>query len=92
MKDAERLSKAVEEFSKNEYWKEYYEKAPSKLCQEYIALTFSRSLSDVNKDATRQRAIELDLTKADWEYLLRYAGRNQHAAAIKAKMQACGIE
>lgn len=92
MKDAERLSKAVEEFSKNDYWKEYYEKAPSELCQEYIACEFSYSLYGEKKDATRKKAIEPDLTKADWEHLLRYAGSNQHAVAIKSKMQMYGVE
>lgn len=92
MTQKERLAEAVQIFSKNEYWKEYYENAPSELCKEHIACEFSRSKYNVLADFKRENAIEPNLTKTDWEYLLRYAGSNQHAASIKAKMQAYGIQ
>lgn len=91
MTQKERLKEAIQIFSKNEYWKEYYETAPSKLCKDYIACEFSRSEFHVPADLTREKAIEPNLTKVDWEHLLRYAGGNQQAAAIKAKMQAYGF-
>lgn len=92
MTQKERLDKAVQIFSKNEYWKEYYETAPSELCKEYIACEFSRSEFHVLADLDREKVIESDLTKDDWVHLMRYAGGNRQTAAIKTKMRAYGIE
>lgn len=92
MSQKERLEKAVQIFSKNEYWKEYYENAPSELCKEHIACEFSYSEFSVPADLERGHEIEPDLTKDDWKYLLSYAANNQYAANLKRKMKAYGIE
>lgn len=41
--DESKVQKAVEEFRKNPYWREYYDNAPTENCKRYVALEFYQS-------------------------------------------------
>ena len=74
---------------KNDYWKEYYEKAPSDNCKKYIRLGFMAELY-LNKpdDFKRQRReLEEGLDVTDWEYLYKYAGNNPFRIFCKNKIK-----
>lgn len=64
-------------FLKNPHWKEYYKKAPSDACREYIANEFCFSLFGEDDDRTKQDAeLEGLFTVEDWKHLGKYAGNN----------------
>ena len=79
---AEDIVKAVDLFRKNDFFREYYDKAPSYLCRQRIALQFLFSLCFVRDEALIQK-IEDKMSLEDWKHLYRYSPNNP----IKAKYQ-----
>ena len=63
----------LNEWLKNPYWREYYEKAPSEQCREVIALEFVYSELEEEEILEEVDAAEKELALEDWQYLYRYA-------------------
>ena len=75
--DMTKREKAIKVFCKNEYWREYYEGAPSEACKEWIELQFCYSMFREPENIGEKHAVlEKDFTIEDWEHLRKYAGHN----------------
>ncbi|MCD8106800.1 MAG: hypothetical protein LUE20_02405 [Oscillospiraceae bacterium] len=80
--DLKRVERGLQEFFENPYWKKHYEKAPSDICREYIALGFARSVdffdckTDVDNSGLKRRKEELTayFDIEDWRYTIINAG------------------
>ena len=79
----EMMTDAIQSFSENPYWKEYYDTAPSVACKTRIAFNFCSTdygiegYFESKEDfwAERKR-LEAQLDLADWKHLLKYSGNN----------------
>ena len=83
---------ALKEFCKNEYWREYYESAPTSNCKRYIELKFYYSyhlglIPDYDELKTESDKLENAFVKADWLHLLRYSGHNPQKAYYRKKAE-----
>ena len=72
---------ALKDFCKNQYWKKYYETAPTSNCKRYIELEFYFSyyyslITDYEELKNEKSNLEKEFIKADWLHLLRYCGHN----------------
>lgn len=73
--DKSKMEKSIEKTMKHPYWKQQYEKAPSKECKDYLEYTFYSSdyydpdAPDAADYAEKKAEIEGRLGVADWEYL-----------------------
>ena len=81
------LSKNLEEWLENPFWREYYEEAPSDRCRELIALDFmyseARCSDEESEEILREmRRTEETLELADWKHLFRYCGNNPRKKTI----------
>ena len=83
---AEKTEKALEQFLKNDYWKEYYDTAPSDECREYIKREFVGSIYPDAGEEGNARALEPTLSADDWRHLLKYAGNNMFRPYCKKKI------
>ena len=84
----DKMQEAIDEFIKNPYWRDYYEKAPTESCKQRIALTFCYSLYGEPKDIKKQKEkLEKDFTITDWQYLYDNAGNNPFKAKCKQKIE-----
>ena len=72
---ADHLISAIDLFRKNDFFKEYYDNAPSDNCQKYIALEFCYSLYYV-LDEDLMNQIEGSFDLEDWKHLYRYCANN----------------
>ena len=89
MADQEKLNAAVELFTKNPFYKEKLDGAPSKECREYIALGFYWSaFIDADDYQADKKRLEDAMTVEDWEYLLKYTGNDPMHAFITNKIKA----
>lgn len=83
-----KIKEAVKEFCKNDYWKEYYEKAPSENCKKYIEYTFVQSLFGVDEDNSKnKKEVSNKLKYNDWKHLHKYAGNNPFKIFCEKKMK-----
>ena len=83
-----KIEQAVEAFCKNDYWREYYEGAPSDKCKEWIGLDFCYSMFFLPKDIKeKSEALEKDFTIDDWEHLKKYAGHNPFYAKCSREIK-----
>ncbi len=91
MIDENKVKVAVEEFTKNPYWKEELETAPSELSKRYTELGFCFSWY-FGKIPTAERdeiLAERDNLKhqfglEDWKHTLKYCGHNPfHAVCVE---------
>ena len=82
------IDDAIEHFSKNSYWKEEYETAPSDTCRERIAIDYCYSLygNGYDDDSERDR-LEAQLSLADWKHLLKYSGNNPWRGKCRQKIR-----
>ena len=88
------IKSAVETFRENEYWREYYDNAPSDDCRKYIAFKFCHSLHVINSGEygkTEQveneyKRLEEKLKLNDWRWLYRYSGNNPERIKFKQKI------
>lgn len=88
MANTDKIQKAIEEFTKNNYWKKYYELAPSDGCKQHIALTFCYSLYGEPADIKqREASLEADFSVSDWQYLYDHEGINPFKAKCKKKIE-----
>ena len=76
MIDEKKVKQALGVYLKNEYWREYYENAPSILCGRYIELEFADGMYDDSKINKERRSMYDVLGLEDWIYLKKYAGHN----------------
>lgn len=72
---------ALEKILKNQYWREYYETAPTSACKRHIELEFYYSyyigsIPDYDEFKNEINKLEKEFNKADWLHLLRYCGHN----------------
>ena len=86
------VNKAVNEACKNEYWKNFYESAPSETCKRYIALKFYYSVTlgnvpNYDELEAESKNAEEKFTKADWQHLYRHCGNNPRKVYYKKKME-----
>lgn len=77
MIDENKVQESVEVFTENDYWREYYETAPSEKCKRYIALVFywSNDTSASGYEEERDTLLR-EMTLEDWEHLYKYADNN----------------
>lgn len=90
---AEMLQDAVDVFRENDYWREYYDTAPSKECKFRIALSFANSLYhpvEVGKFKPIREKAEEPLKLEDWEHLCKYAGNNPWKGLCRQKIKELG--
>lgn len=85
MLDEKKIDRALKEFFKNEYWKKYYDNAPSENCKRYIVLGFSRSLYDY-PDFEERKKVGDELELSDWKYLYENEGNHQMKHHLKKKI------
>ena len=83
---------ALKEFCKNEYWREYYESAPTSNCKRYIELEFYFSyyygtVADFDEFKAEKLKIESNFTGMDWKHLLKYCGHNPKKAYYMKKVR-----
>lgn len=91
MVDEKKVAIAVEEFTKNPYWKAKYDEAPTDLSKRDTALVFFRSwyAGKLSDDEYQEALAESDALKnkfglADWRHALKYCGHNPfHAVCAK---------
>lgn len=94
MLDQNKLKNAVDLFSKNEYWKKYYDEAPSENCKKVIELDFYYSCYFWKMDEEEKQEIfrltkkyEEDYQIADWKHMLKYCGHNPKVTWYKNKIK-----
>lgn len=81
--------KALKAFLQNEYWREYYENAPSDTCKEYIELGFLWSKYARNGDENdRPPRFKGELDINDLQYLHDHEGNNRMKYNYKKKIDA----
>lgn len=78
---------ALKKFMENDYWKEYYESAPSEECREYIKREFVGSLYPDAGEEADTKALEPTLKADDWRHLLKYAGNNPFRPYCRKKIR-----
>ena len=83
---------ALKEFCQNQYWKKYYETAPSSNCKRYIELEFYYShyfgaIPDYDEFKNEINKLEKEFNKADWLHLLRYSGHNPPKTYYRKKAE-----
>lgn len=83
---ASKTETALKTFLKNDYWKEYYETAPSDACREYIKREFVGSLYMDAGEEGDTKALEPTLSADDWRHLLKYAGNNPFRPYCRKKI------
>lgn len=80
MLNDKKMKDAISLFCKNDYWRKFYEGAPTDKCKRHIALGFYHSTyyADIGIEEAykQQKAIEQKLTLADWKHLYKYSGNN----------------
>lgn len=88
MYSKEMIAYAINQFTKNPYWREEYETAPSDICKQRVALDFCFSTyygQGYNDDDERKR-LESQLDLGDWKHLLKYSGNNPWRTKCKQKI------
>lgn len=89
--DESKVQKAVEEFRKNPYWREYYDNAPTENCKRYVALEFYQSeYLDLQATQQERRALREAMTLQDFEHLYEYVGHNPLKGLYRGKIVALG--
>ena len=83
----EKLQEKLEEWLENPAWQEYYEKAPSEQCREFIALEFLYSDEESDEIAAAMDEKEKMLTIRDWQHLYKYCGNNPRKTFIRKKIR-----
>ena len=88
----EQMKKAISEFGKNVFWREYYDNAPSKECKKYIAFKWCFSLFYINEDEREafvrdRNELEKTLGYLDWEWLYKHCGNNPNKSKYRKKMK-----
>ena len=78
--DQKKVRKALKEFLKNPYWRDYYLNAPSEACKRYIEFEFYNSEYDEfasNEEFWKVRDSYWDqLSVEDWKYILKHTAVN----------------
>ena len=69
MIDKSEVRKNLREWLQNPSWKEYFEKSPSDLCKDYIALMFYASETEDEEVFEEMDAMERKLSQEDLKYL-----------------------
>lgn len=89
--DESKVQKAVEEFRKNPYWREYYDNAPTENCKRYVALEFYigeyLDLQSPREEIMKLREI---MTLQDFVHLYKYVGHNPLKGLYRGKIVALG--
>ena len=68
---------SLERFLKNDYWREYYETAPTEKSKRYIALKFYWStFIDADDYQDEVRELKETMSIEDWKHLYKYSGDN----------------
>ena len=82
----------LNEWLKNPYWREYFEKAPSEKCREVIALEFL--YSELEEDEVLEQLDEADkeLKLEDWQHMYRYSGNGPEKKRIHDRIVELGGE
>ncbi len=86
------IRQAVENFSENPHWKNYYDTAPSGACRRYISLEFYYSENFLNgKDRVsfdeERKELEDKFGVEDWKHLAKYAGNNPFRGKCRKKIR-----
>ena len=86
------MEAAVKRFTKNPYWKKYYEEAPSDACKQYIALQFQNSASVADGEGTLNlkdefKKCEDQFTLEDWKHMEKYAGNTPFRSKCRSKIK-----
>jgi len=87
-----KTQKALKKFCENQYWKEYYETAPTDACKRYIELEFYYSdywgqIPDYDELKKESDSLEEEFVKADWAHLYKYCANNPKKVYYKNKME-----
>ena len=87
-----KTQKALKKFCENQYWKEYYETAPTDACKRYIELEFYYSdywgqIPDYDELKKESDSLEEEFVKEDWAHLYKYCGNNPKKVYYKNKME-----
>ena len=72
----EELRNNLEEWLENPYWAEYYRKAPSERCRQFIALEFHYSEYEDGFSAGEMDRIEAEMDAGDLRHLLNFCGNS----------------
>ena len=80
------VRKNLEEMLENPFWAEYYHKAPSARCQEFIGLEFYYSEYEDDETGAAMDAIEDEMNVSDLRHLFRYCGNNPRKGVLARKI------
>ena len=83
-------NKVLKEWTKNPYWREYYEKAPSEKCREMILLEFMYSEYGTKEIAAELDEKEKELALEDWQHMYKYCGNNPTKSYIEKRIRELG--
>ena len=82
----------LNEWLKNPYWREYFEKAPSEKCREVIALEFLYSELEEDEVLEQLDEAEKELKLEDWQHMYRYSGNGPEKKRIHDRIVELGGE
>ena len=87
-----KIRAAVRNFCKNDFWNEYYQKAPSNICKRYIALEFYCSdkkgkVADCEEFDHACSVLEKHFSVSDWKHLHDYCGNSRRKMYYQSKME-----
>ena len=86
MIDRNEVREILEETMENPFWAEYYNKAPSDRCREFIALEFYNSEYEDEETGAAMDAIEDEMDIDDLRHLYRYCGNNPRKGILARKI------
>ena len=81
--DQKEVEQGLQEWLKNPYWAEYYNKAPSERCKAYIAMDFRYSDTEDEEVAAELDRIGDSLSLEDWNYIYQHTAGPGKAAIAK---------
>ena len=84
------MDESLKEWLENPYWREYYEKAPSDKCREFITLEFRYNDTEEEEDARKMDEAESRLDVEDLKHLAKFEGNTPRKAELMRKIRSLG--
>jgi len=89
----EELNEVRALYMQNPYWRGQYENAPSEECKAMVEYLWFNLCGHTAEERKENDDVEARMTKTDWMYMYKYAGRNPFSTYCKkmaAKAEAEG--
>ena len=83
----EKLKEVHSKYSKNEYWNEFYRRAPSAKCKLYIVLDWYYGDTGDETGLEKRQEVYNDLSTTDLEHILAYSQHTPKYAKIRKRIR-----